>query len=150
MTVFKRQLQDCRFTVVFELKTTVCFAPYYDRLEVSYLERREPMDQPLRVAVCGQSIAWAAVEAALSKSPNIELTRVPDPDLWDNQSAPAVDVLLFEQKAWPAISPANLPEALTAIGLDFSDTNLVAHFSRANTLTRLDDLIRMIRDFDKE
>ncbi len=108
------------------------------------------MEHPLRVAVCGQSIAWAAVEAALSKSPNIELTRVPDTELRDNLSALAVDVLLFEQKAWPAISPSNLPDALTAIGLDFSDTKLVAHLSRANTLTRLDDLICMILDSDKE
>lgn len=105
------------------------------------------MDHPLRVAVCGQSIAWAAVEAALSKSPNIELTRVTGPELGDNLPTLEVDVVIFEQATLPARVQTSRSD-LTLIGLDFGENNLVAHLSRADTLTTLEDLTRVIRTLE--
>lgn len=83
------------------------------------------MNQPLEVVICGQSIIWAAVEAALNRLPNVNITHYDSTDLWSVLIGSAVDVILFDSRE--TIPPAlftNRESGPALLKLDFGSRNL--------------------------
>jgi hypothetical protein len=106
------------------------------------------MDRQIRVAVYGESVIWAAIEAVLRKEPDIDVTRCQKAEDWRKLLEMDLDVILFDTTVSVPIEMLALlnqrPE-LTMIGLDFDSHKIVAHLAREDTVTTVEDLARVIR-----
>ncbi len=84
------------------------------------------MKQSIQVAICGQSIAWAAVEVMLRKLPNINIIRCTISQL-QTTLAESPDIILCDSNTtcntnlWLDKSDATPP----LLKLDFDSANLV-------------------------
>jgi hypothetical protein len=102
----------------------------------------------IRVAVCGESVAWAAIEAVLRKEPGIDVMRCWEPEDWHRLLEMDIDVILFDATATASAEALSLLKrrpGLTMIRLDFDDRKIVAHLAREDTVTTVEDLARVIR-----
>jgi len=99
----------------------------------------------IRVAVCGESVAWAAIEAVLRQDARIEVTNCREPEDWHRLLDMDLDVVLFDATvSAEALSLLRQQPGLTMIQLDFDDRKIVARVAREDTVTTVEDLARMI------
>lgn len=74
------------------------------------------------VAISGESVVWAAIEAVLRKEPDIDVTRCWEPEDWHRLLEVNLDVVLFDASAATcaaALSMLRQRPGLTMIQLDF-------------------------------
>ena len=106
------------------------------------------MDKQIRVAICGESVVWAAIEAVLRKEPDIHVTRCRNPEDWPRLLEMHLDVILFDATAptaTAALPALKQQPGLTTIRLDFDDSKIIARLVRKDTVTTVEDLARVIR-----
>lgn len=107
------------------------------------------MNKLIRVAVCGHSVAWAAVEVLLEQLGDVTLCSYSAAELWAILPSLPADVLLVDSAAVCVSSDVlrrKLPPSVTLIALDISSGDLVAYLSRTSILTSLADLDRVIHN----
>jgi hypothetical protein len=105
-------------------------------------------DGKIRVAICGMSVIWAAIEAVLRKEPDIEVTRCREPEDWHALLNMPLDVILFDASASKSIamlSALKQQPGLTMVRLDFDSSRIIARLARQDTVTTVKDLARVIR-----
>jgi len=106
------------------------------------------MTDPMRIAICGHSIALAAVESFLQQSSDFELRHYSEAELQANLLTLEADVMLLEQNAYTFEAKTILEKyrpSLPVISLDFTDSHIVSHLSRTDTLVSPDDLGQIIQ-----
>jgi len=101
------------------------------------------MKQPIQVAIYGQSIAWAAIEAALHKLPHISVIRCAESHAGLAPVEASVDVILFASDAADSgcTQAVNGPALLK---LDFDSARLIEPLDHQKTAA-VDDLILAIQ-----
>ncbi len=106
------------------------------------------MGDSLQVVIYGQSIAWAAVESVLQKSPNISIIKITEPEQWGNLAALGVDIVLFDESK-PSFHIERLkrqiPLGISLLGLNFDKSRLMLYVSHPNNLPVLSELAQMIQ-----
>ncbi|GAB4436626.1 MAG: hypothetical protein Kow0031_18350 [Anaerolineae bacterium] len=106
------------------------------------------MTTSLQVAICGQSIAWAAVESVLSKSPYISIIRITEPGQWANLATLGVDIVLFDESKsslWIERLKRHLPDGVSLLGINFDNSRLVLHLSHLDRLPAIKLLMRTVQ-----
>jgi len=111
-------------------------------------EEKTCTENRIRVAVCGESVAWAAIGAVLRQDPRIDVTHCREPEDWHTLLDMDLDVVLFDTTATAsaeALSLLKQRSGLTMIRLDFESHRIVAHLARDDTVTTVEELARIIR-----
>lgn len=102
----------------------------------------------MRVVICGESIALAAIASTLKQLSTYELHHCLEGELTTGQFRLAADVILFDQNhASPDLKTLLRGQGINValIGLNFNDMTLVSHLSRVHSLTSVEDLKRAIQ-----
>lgn len=102
----------------------------------------------LQVGICDQSIAWAAVESVLSKSPRIKIIRITEPEQWANLAALRVDIVLFDESKsslWVERLKRQLPAGISLLGINFDKRNVELHLSHPGNLPEVMMLIDLVQ-----
>jgi hypothetical protein len=105
-------------------------------------------ERRIHVAICGESIAWAAIEAILRKDPAIDVTWCLESEDWHRLLNIDLDVILFDATAPGSAKITSLLKrrpGLTMIHLDFESDRIVARLAREDTVTTVEDLAQVIR-----